>query len=245
MKAAANGALNLSVLDGWWDEGYLGDNGWAVGSGEEYENPEEQDHIESRALYDLLEESVKPLFYERGLDDIPREWVAMMKRSIRSICPMFNAHRMVTDYIEQFYVPQAQNALILEQNDYAILKEMVDWKTNILSDWDRIAILNVEVLNEKDAVRGKEVEVAVTVDTAGRHPDELRIELSHGPIDLWDNFKVRYSTRLTHESTEHGHVLFSGMIPISHTGLYGYEVRITPEHPNLAFSHRLNHVLRG
>ena len=85
MKAGANGALSLSILDGWWDEGYQTDNGWAIGSGEEYENTEYQDEIESRDLYDLLEQSVVPLFYERGIDDIPRDWISMIKRSITSV----------------------------------------------------------------------------------------------------------------------------------------------------------------
>ena len=90
----------MSVFDGWWDEGYLGDNGWAIGSGEEYEDPDYQDDIESKELYDLLEQSVIPLFYERGIDDVPREWIRVVKRSLSTICPIFNSHRMVTDYVE-------------------------------------------------------------------------------------------------------------------------------------------------
>jgi starch phosphorylase len=248
MKAAANGALNLSTLDGWWDEGYCGDNGWTIGSGEVYDDPEEQDHIESLALYDLLEETVKPIFYDRGLDDIPREWVRMMKRSIETVCPLFNAHRMVANYVENFYVPMAANAGELKQNGFEKLNGMVVWKKRILADWDNIAILNVEVQDSETAVQGKDVAVTVTVDTAGHHPDELRVELFHGPLDMWDNLTVRYRTRLGHTGTGSsgkGPVQFTGLIPLNHTGLYGYEVRLTPEHPNLAFSHRLNHVKTG
>jgi starch phosphorylase len=248
MKAAANGALNLSTLDGWWDEGYCGDNGWTIGSGEVYEDPEEQDHIESLALYDLLEETVKPIFYDRGLDDIPREWVRMMKRSAETVCPIFNAHRMVANYVENFYVPMAANAGELKQNGFEKLNGMVAWKKRILADWDNIAILNVEVQDSETAVQGRDIAVTVTVDTAGHHPDELRVELFHGPLDMWDNLTVRYRTRLGHAGTGssgEGPVQFTGLIPLNHTGLYGYEVRVTPEHPNLAFSHRLNHVKKG
>jgi len=247
MKAAANGALNLSILDGWWDEGYLGDNGWAIGWGEEYTDPAGQDIIESLALYDLLEESVATLFYERGVDDMPREWIRMMKRSIGSICPTFNSHRMVSDYIHRFYVPQAQNTVQLRENHFQVLKEMVAWKKRMREDWPRISITKVEVGNEDNAVKGKEVEVFATVDTVGHHPVELRVEVLHGPVDLWDNFKVRRFTRLEPDeanSHEGGPVVFSGFIPLNHTGLYGCEVRVTPDHPNLALSHRFHLVRR-
>jgi starch phosphorylase len=248
MKAAANGGLNLSILDGWWDEAYLGDNGWAIGWREEYADPGQQDDIESRALYDLLEESVNPLFYERGADDLPREWIQMMKRSIGSICPIFNSHRMVTQYVENFYMPTAANSSKLRDNNYKALKEMVAWKRRILDDWDKISILTVEIRNEESALRGKNVQVVVTVDTAGHHPEELSVVLVHGPIDLWDNFKVRHITRLEPDSTNAdsgGPVRFSGLVPLSHTGLYGYTVRATPQHPNLSFSKRFEVVCRG
>jgi starch phosphorylase len=248
MKAAANGALNLSVLDGWWDEAYAGDNGWAIGSGEEYDNPVYQDDIESRALYDLLEESVRPLFYERGPDDLPREWIRMMKRSIRSLSPIFNAHRMVSEYIETSYVPAAKAYSELRAGNYAVLREMVAWKKRIQADWDKIAIRTVEVRGESEALKGKEVEVVVTVDTAGHDPRELDVELLHGPIDLWENFKVRHVTRLTAEEEApdtDGARIFSGLIPLSHTGRYGYVVRVTPQHPNLAFSQRQYLIHRG
>ncbi|HMK36629.1 MAG TPA: alpha-glucan family phosphorylase [Desulfomonilaceae bacterium] len=247
MKASANGALNLSVLDGWWDEGYLGDNGWAIGSGEEYGNPAYQDDIESRALYDLLEESVKPLFFERGADDVPREWIRMMKRSIMTICPVFNSHRMVSDYIETAYVPANIASTELSAGNYTVLRDMVSWKKKIEEDWPKISIKSIEVRDEHEALNGKDMEVNVIVKTAGHSPEELNVELLHGPVDLWDKFKVRHITRLAADTSSpetDDEVLFSGFIPLSHTGLYGYLVQITPDHPNLAFSHRFDVVHR-
>jgi starch phosphorylase len=248
MKAAANGALNLSILDGWWVEGYQGDNGWAIGWGEEYDNRSYQDDIESRALYDLLEESVKPLFYERGTDDLPREWVRMMKRSLQTVCPVFNSHRMVSDYIETAYVPAALNFSELRGYDYAVLRDLVSWKTRIRDDWGNIAIRNVEMRNETEALKGKTVEVHVTVHTAGHRPEELKVDLLHGPTDLWQNFKVRHMTRLSPERSEpdgSGEVSFSGLMPLSHTGLYGFVVRITPYHRNMPFTESFCLVHRG
>ena len=105
MKAAANGALNVSVLDGWWDEGYAPDVGWAIGSGEVYGDPEEQDRVECEALFNLLENEIVPMFYERDRSGLPREWIAMMKASIRKLGAFFNTQRMVREYTESCYLP--------------------------------------------------------------------------------------------------------------------------------------------
>lgn len=248
MKAVANGALTLSVLDGWWDEGYLGDNGWAIGSGEEYDNPDYQDDIESKELYDLLEQSVIPLFYERGVDEIPREWIRVVKRSLSTICPIFNSHRMVTDYVESSYVPCATDFKKLSESNYAVLKDMVAWKKNIEKDWGKISIMDINVSNDAERLKGKNVEVQVKIDTAGHKPDELKVELLHGPIDLWENFKDRHITRLgasNDADSDHGVFLFKGQIPLSETGLYGYGVRVTPRFPNLPSSEGLDLILRG
>lgn len=247
MKASANGALNLSVLDGWWDEGYQGDNGWAIGWREQYDNPDYQDDIESRALYDLLEESVVPLFYDRALDDIPRNWISMMKRSIQTICPFFNSHRMVSDYVETCYVPAARNYRHLKADNYSALKKLVEWKKRIKQDWNKIQIIDVTIPGEDVPSKGGKLQMNVIVDTAEHNPDELCVELLHGPIDLNDNFKVRYSTPLspTESPVGDGKVLFQGSIPLDHAGLYGYTVRITPKHPNLSLSQRFELVHCG
>ena len=247
MKAAANGALSLSILDGWWDEGYLGDNGWAIGSGEEYDNPEYQDQIESRDLYDLLEQSVAPLFYERGIDDIPRDWISMMKRSITTICPEFNSHRMVSDYIEGSYVPCATNSEVLRKNDFGLLKEMVAWKKQIARDWPNLKILDVTVDDRTHAIKGRQLDVSVTIDTAGHNPDELKVEIFHGPINTYEEFKVRNVTVLENfkRAQTNGSFVFSGKIPLMYSGLYGYTVRITPYMPYLPVSESYELILRG
>src|SRR5213079_2144731 len=105
MKVCVNGGINLSVLDGWWVEGYQQDNGWAIGAGEEYTDLHYQDEVESRAIYDLLEQEIVPLFYTRSSDGLPRGWLKMMKRSISTICPVFNTNRMVQEYVEKCYWP--------------------------------------------------------------------------------------------------------------------------------------------
>jgi glycogen phosphorylase len=114
MKAACNGVLNLSILDGWWAEAYNGRNGWAIDSGVESEDWHTQDHADAQALYSLLEEQVVPLYYQRDRDYIPRGWVAMMREAIRTIGPQFSARRMVKEYTERYYVPAIKASRQLE-----------------------------------------------------------------------------------------------------------------------------------
>jgi len=114
MKAAANGALNISIPDGWWCEAEnLGPNGWSIGKGERYDSTEEQDLVESEALYEILEQEVVPMFYDRGSDGLPREWISRMKSAIRTICPVFNTYRMVQEYTDRFYIPWSSRRIEL------------------------------------------------------------------------------------------------------------------------------------
>jgi glycogen phosphorylase len=248
MKAAANGALTLSVLDGWWDEGYDGTNGWAIGSGEEYDNPDYQDEIESKELYDLLERNVVPLFYERATDDVPRDWISVMKKSLSTICPIFNSHRMVSDYIESSYVPCAMDFKALSMDNYSVLKKLVQWKKKIQRNWGKIRIIDVDVSNDAEYLKGKNVEVHVRIHSAGHGPDELKVDLLHGPIDLWDKFKTRNVKRLdaaSDISSKNGDLIFKGEIPLTETGLYGYGVRITPQFPALPSLEWSDSIIRG
>jgi starch phosphorylase len=102
MKAAFNGIMNLSTLDGWWCEGYRQDGGWAIGSGEVYPDAEYQDTLESQSLYEILEKEVIPLFYTRSVDGLPRAWIQRMKHTVRWVVPRFNTHRMLADYTRRF-----------------------------------------------------------------------------------------------------------------------------------------------
>ena len=126
MKVPPNGGINMSVLDGWWHEGWDGENGWAIGDGRIYEDEDYQNHVEAESVYDLMEKELVPLFYERGADDIPRRWVGRMKASMQSISPLFSANRMVVEYVEQLYSPAARRWKRLEADDFAAGKELAE-----------------------------------------------------------------------------------------------------------------------
>src|SRR4029077_4340400 len=123
MKAGANGVLNCSILDGWWCEGYDGENGWAIGRGEEYSDLDYQDDVESRALYDLLEKQIVPLFYERTAEGLPREWIRRMKRAMSTAAGAFSTHRMVREYCEKFYVPAGDHWRAINANNFQGARE--------------------------------------------------------------------------------------------------------------------------
>jgi starch phosphorylase len=108
-KAALNGVLNFSVYDGWWREGYNGQNGWAIGKDVDYDNPDLQDEADAESLYDILENEIIPLYYqERSADGLPGEWIGRMKESIRTLAPQFGMHRMVKEYVDRLYLPAMQ-----------------------------------------------------------------------------------------------------------------------------------------
>src|SRR5262249_46462702 len=128
MKGSANGGLNLSVLDGWWVEGYQGDNGFAIGAGEEYTDLTYQDDVESRSIYDMLEQEIVPLFYTRSSDGLPRGWLRTMKRSMATLNPVFNTGRMVAEYTTEAYYPSAQRYHRLTAEGLRKAAELAHWR---------------------------------------------------------------------------------------------------------------------
>src|SRR5712692_10016035 len=140
MKVCINGAINLSILDGWWCEAYAGDNGWAIGAGEEYTDLTYQDDIESRAIYDLLEQEIVPAFYNRSTDGLPRAWLKAMKRSMSTVCPVFNTNRMVQEYTEKCYVLSANRFNRLTGDDLRRAAELSQWRRRLVRDWPQVKV---------------------------------------------------------------------------------------------------------
>ncbi|HYP62571.1 MAG TPA: alpha-glucan family phosphorylase, partial [Acidocella sp.] len=144
MKACCNGGINMSILDGWWCEGYSGDNGWAIGAGEEYTDLTYQDDVESRAIYDLLEQEIVPLFYNRSSDGLPRGWVSAMKRSISTICPVFNTNRMVQEYMERCYAPAHWRFGALAADHLKKAASLAQWRRNLTRGWPQVRVEAVD-----------------------------------------------------------------------------------------------------
>ncbi|MBI5577129.1 MAG: alpha-glucan family phosphorylase [Deltaproteobacteria bacterium] len=234
MKAAANGALNLSVLDGWWCEGYALDTGWAIGSGEVYEDPEAQDKIECEALFNLLEQEIIPLFYNRDKSGLPREWISMMKSSMRKLGARFNTHRMVQEYAEFCYLPAHRSGERLKANGFAGAKALDDWRARVTAGWSNLAIRIDEVKREKEVPVGGSVGVSVRANIGTLSPDDVSVEIYHGPMDITGEIREGWIVRAMHERRDGDADVFHAEIPCKVTGRYGYMARILPRHPDLA-----------
>ncbi|MBN1402463.1 MAG: alpha-glucan family phosphorylase [Anaerolineae bacterium] len=243
MKAAGNGVLNLSTLDGWWREGYSPSVGWRIGSGESYEDDAYGDEIEAQALYDLLEKDVIPLFYRRGSDGLPREWIAKMKGAIRQIAPYFNTHRMVQEYAERIYVPATTRYTRLQADDAHEGRDLAAWLQRVRKYWGQVRIVDVEgSLNEGGSV-GDEVRVTARIDLGELSAEDVMVRVYYGPIDTEGGIS-EYQVAPMHASALRpaseegrkgpGEPTFVGTLVCKSSGRLGYTVRVTPHHASLA-----------
>src|SRR5262249_25149818 len=159
MKVSCNGGLNLSVLDGWWVEGHKLDNGWAIGAGEEYQDLHYQDEVESRAIYDLLEQEITPLFYQRGTDGLPGGRIRPTKRSMSSLSAYFNTNRMVQEYLEKCYIPSSERHGALAADDMKRARQLAAWRKALGQSWSHVRIETVEAHGKDPMHVGGRLEV--------------------------------------------------------------------------------------
>ena len=233
MKALANGSLNLSVLDGWWDEGYHRDFGWAIGHGEVYQNHNAQDDIESRDLYNLLEEEIVPLFYQRGPDGIPRGWVEKMRAGLRRLVPIFNSHRMVQEYVSRYYLPCSRRFNTLCRDEFSGAKDLASWRRKLMTGWQEISVEGVSSGESLEMPSGKELEVVARIGLGSLTPEDVTVEAYYGRLDQNGDFAERETVPLQAEDSADGLYTFHGLIPCQKTGRFGYTVRITPSKEKL------------
>ena len=232
MKAAANGVLNLSVLDGWWAEAYDSEVGWSIGHGETYEDPEYQDEVEANALYDLLERYVVPLYYQRDASGLPADWTQMMKRSIKRLAPVFNTNRMVGEYAERFYIPAAIRSRSLLSGERKRVLNLVEWKREVEEHWSEVRVEALEQSSENHLRVGSRVPVRVKVHLGALKPEQVSVELYHGLANTEREVEDGTVTPLQVKNAENGSWWYEGLLPCRKSGLYGYAVRVRPYHPD-------------
>ena len=231
MKAAFNGALNLSILDGWWNEGFQPNLGWAIGKGEEYDDHQLQDEIESNALYDILEQEVVPLFYRISPNGIPRQWVHYMKESLKNLCPEYSTNRMTYDYTEKFYLSSHFNFSGMIKDDCALAKETARWKKKIMESWGKTRIIEVDSANGNGYNVNDEYSVRVKSNLGGLSPEDVVVEVYYGHIDESMTIIDGTTVELQYEETNtENHSIFSGIIPLTESGLLGFSARIRPKY---------------
>jgi len=232
MKAACNGVLNFSVLDGWWDEAYDLKNGWAIGNREVYTDKDYQDEVESKAIYSILEKDIIPLFYERGSDGLPREWIRMMKHSLITIASRYNTSRMVKEYFSKFYKNASENHAKLSADGFAPLRELVKWQNRMLADFAGMRIENVLADTGRTYKSGEQFLVQADLFLGKVQPGDIRVDVYYGTIvgeDVLQNSAMGQLREV--EKIADGRFRFSGAIPCARTGSFGFKLRITPFHP--------------
>ena len=244
MKASANGALNLSVIDGWWAEAYDPNVGWAIGRGEEYDVPELQDRLEASTLYDVLEHEIVPLFYDRGPDGLPRRWISRMKNAMEAICPRFNTTRLVQDYVRELYVPAAGHWSELTSRGLAGAAELVEWKRKVARAWSGVQVHGHQILDE--ALSGRPAKVEIRVRLGSLRPEDVEMMLLFGRVnsvgDIVTPKAIPAAWCARNGSNEHR---YEATIPSGDSGSYGFIVRVMPCHPLLADPYDLGLVAWG
>jgi starch phosphorylase len=235
MKAAANGVMNCSILDGWWEEGYDPEVGWAIGRGENYADPQYQDHVESQALYDILEKQIVPLFYKRTVDNLPREWIARMKSCMRKLAPVFNTNRMVRQYTEQFYLPAATRGAVLGADGMKRAKELAHSLDRLRGKWGSIKIVGVHTSGNGHYRVGENMQVEALVELPDIDPSELQVQLYAGPVSATGQIESPHTLAMSHtKQIANGRHLFTGAIDCRTSGRQGFAIRVLPGNADLA-----------
>jgi starch phosphorylase len=230
MKAAVNGGIHLSVLDGWWCEGYSPHCGWAIGSGEEYDDTEYQDTVESQALYNLLENEVIPCFFDRPAGDVPTRWVRTMKASIKMAIGYFTSHRMMNEYRSRFYTPALAQYDALMADGAAKAKALVAQKQRLDALWSQV---NITLESTAKSIVGLHVgdtfTVKTTVALGELKPDEVAVQVYYGPVNSENRIvKSHVEDMAMAEDRGNGQHVYSLEIPCRGTGRYGFTTRVVP-----------------
>jgi starch phosphorylase len=238
MKAAFNGALNISILDGWWDEAYSPGTGWAIGQGEEYDDEEYRDRIEAGALLELLENEVVPLFYLRGPDNVPAGWMALMRTAITTLCSVFNTNRMVHEYVVNGYMRADERRARLEQDDFRRARELARWKVYIRNGWRDVQVSRVEITLPEHMHVGGTVDVRAWIRTGTLAPADVTPQVYMGKLHEGRQIMEPEVVPMENQgaTTSEG-VLFRAVIPCRTSGTQGLTVRVLPHHADLGHPH--------
>jgi starch phosphorylase len=235
MKAALNGGLNLSILDGWWDEWYDGNNGWAIPSADGVEDPDRRDDLESAALYDLIENDVAPRFSDHDADGVPQRWLEMVRHTLKSLGPKVLADRMVRDYVTTLYQPATESARTLN-DDYKGALELAAWKDRVRKAWPGVRVDHVDSSGIGDAPEvGAVMKVQAFVTLAGLSPDDVDVQVLHGRVGESDTLRdLTVSPLQLAESYEADRHRYDGEVRLSTSGAFGYTLRVVPRNSHLA-----------
>jgi starch phosphorylase len=238
MKSALNGGLNLSVRDGWWDEWFDGENGWAIPSADDVADPARRDELESAALYDLLEQVVAPLFYDTGADGLPQRWLEMVAHTLAGLGPRAQAARMIREYVQTLYVPAAHASRALagghDAGAFAAARELAAWKHRVKAAWPEVRIEHIEA-GDGDRGPGEWLPVRASVALGSLSAQDVTVEVICGRVNDGEDIVEPAASPLAPDgpATAEGTFRYGGEARLGRPGPFGYTVRVVPSHPLL------------
>ncbi|MFG1923544.1 alpha-glucan family phosphorylase [Cryptosporangium sp. NPDC048952] len=231
MKASLNGGLNLSIRDGWWDEMFDGENGWAIPTADGVIDPDRRDDLEAAAFYDLLSTHVRTLFYDRGDDGLPTRWLEMVRHTLSSLGPKLTAERMVAEYVERLYAPAARSSARVLANDFAGARELAEWRGRIADHWNGVKVAHVESSGIGDTPElGASVNIRAEVNLGGLSPDAVSVQACYGTVDLDDVLHDVHTVGMRALGNGGDTYRYEADIPLEQAGPFGYTVRVLPAH---------------
>lgn len=236
MKAALNGSLNLSILDGWWNEYYDEEDGWAIPSADSAGDGAERDALEAASMYDLIEHQIAPRFYDRGPDGVPTRWVANIRHTLATLSPELSAGRMVREYVERLYLPAAAADRAISSKSYQPARDLAAWKAKVVAAWPTVHVTHVESGGVDASPQvGEQLQVRAFVQLGTLSPDDVAVELVHGRARDGDQLVDTGTVTLELDSMDAaGLANYAGTVPLDRSGSFGYTVRVVPTHPLLA-----------
>ncbi len=235
MKAALNGSLNLSIRDGWWDEMYDGENGWAIPTADGVRDDDRRDELEASALYEMLERAVLPRFYDRDPDGLPERWMEMVRHTLQTLGPKVLASRMVRDYVVDYYTPAAGAYGAVAQDDFAGARELAEYRRRVEAAWPQVKVIQVDSAGLPDTpVIGAGLSLRARIDLGGLAPTDVSVQAVLGRVSVDDDLSDVTTVEMAHAGTDSGAEVFTVDTPVPLSGAVGYTVRILPHHPLLA-----------
>jgi starch phosphorylase len=241
MKSALNGGLNLSILDGWWDEWFDGENGWAIPTADGVSDPQRRDDLEATALYDLIEGSVARRFYDRDSSGLPTRWLEMVRHTLSSLGPKVLASRMVAEYTHKLYLPAAAAGRAVTP---VVAHERAEFKARVRAAWPAVRVEHVESSGLSDSPQvGDELGLRAVVALDGLAPGDVEVQVVHGRVSPSDSLTdAVIQPLICTETHDYGRYLFEGTLKLRRTGPFGYTVRVLPAHHGLASAAELGLV---
>ncbi len=246
-KVPPNGGINLSVLDGWWCEGYNKKNGWAIGEDLIDGPPDLQDEVDTKSLFAILDKQAIPLYYAKPDGRLPLAWINLMRESIRSVSPVYNTWRMVQDYTGKYYAPAAHRGARLSANNFADAKEIAMWKVKMRDAWPQVSVAQISCDHQKpyEILVGEKIGIQARVFLGNIGPENATVEAYCGEAHDGQLTNPQIVQLQMKSKEADGSYLYTGSIDASESGAYGFNVRVMPSHPSLTQKHELRLMTWG